>query len=200
MKKRILVIASKNDNKKREISALLKGEGIKVRSLNDTERRMPIIVENGTTFRQNAVKKAVTISKVLDGFVLADDSGLMVHALGGKPGVRSSRFARAQATDQENNTKLLRLMQHLPQKERKATFVCSIVLAEKGHVIGTVMGECHGAIGFENKGHNGFGYDPLFIPKGYKKTFAQMRLAIKNRISHRAKALKKVKSVIKKYL
>jgi len=201
MAMKMLIIASTNKNKKREIKNLLKGLKVKVLSLEEANRKVPVIVEDGKTFRQNAVKKAVTISKVLNDFVIADDSGLEVDCLGGKPGVRSARFARAKATDKENNGKLLRLMKKFPStKNRGATFVCSIALADKGILIGTVQGECRGKIGLKRKGNNGFGYDPLFTPDGYKLTFAQMKAAFKNRISHRAIALKKAREVIKRDL
>lgn len=195
-----LIIASKNKNKKREITSLLKGMKIRVLSLDGSHKKVPIIVENGKTFRQNAIKKAVTISKVLGSLVIADDSGIEVAALHGKPGVRSARFARINATDKENNGKLLRLMKNVPPQERRATFVCSIAIADKGQLIGVVQGECQGQIGYESRGSNGFGYDPLFTPERYKLTFAEMKASFKNRISHRSKALKKAMEVIKKCL
>lgn len=195
-----LVIISRNEKKKKELKKLLKGVKIKVLSLADIDINVPEIVEDGKTFRQNAIKKAVTISKIVDAFVIADDSGLEVDYLDGRPGVRSSRFARAKATDQENNRKLIRLMKDIPEKMRGATFVCTIALADKGELIKCVQGTCKGRIGFESKGYNGFGYDPLFTPDGYNLTFAEMKPSFKNRISHRARALEKAKKVIQKYL
>lgn len=195
-----LVIISRNEKKKKELKKLLKGVKIKVLSLADIDINVPEIVEDGKTFRQNAIKKAVTISKIVDAFVIADDSGLEVDYLDGRPGVRSSRFARAKATDQENNRKLIRLMKDIPEKMRGATFVCTIALADKGELIKCVQGTCRGRIGFESKGYNGFGYDPLFTPDGYNLTFAEMKPSFKNRISHRARALEKAKKVIQKYL
>jgi len=195
-----LIIATKNNNKKREIETLLKGSKIKVLILGDARKKIPIIVENGKTFRQNSIKKAVTVSKVLDTLVIADDSGLEVECLHGRPGVRSARFARTKATDEENNIKLLLLMRYFPLKKRNAKFVCSIAIADKGHLISTVQGECSGKIGLEPKGNNGFGYDPLFTPRGSKKTFAEMKAGNKNRISHRGKALREAKKIIEKYL
>lgn len=195
-----LVIVTRNKKKKEELRKLLNSVKIEVLSLDDIDINVPEIVEDGKTFRQNAIKKAVTISKIINAFVVADDSGLEVDYLHGKPGVRSSRFARAKATDQENNRKLIRLMKDIPEKMRGATFVCTIALADKGELIKCAQGTCKGRIGFESRGYNGFGYDPLFIPDGYKLTFAEMKSSFKNRISHRARALEKAKKIIQKYL
>lgn len=195
-----LVIASRNKKKKKELNKLLKTIKVKVLSLEDIDINVPEIIEDGKTFKQNAIKKAVTISKIINHFVIADDSGLEVDYLYGKPGVRSSRFARAKATDDENNRKLLRLMKDVPLNKRSATFVSTIAVADRGHLIGCAEGTCRGRLGSKPKGHNGFGYDPLFTPNGYRLTFAQMRPDFKNRISHRAKALKKAKKIIQRYL
>ena len=195
-----IVIATRNENKKRELEKLLKGLRVKVLKLSDLGIHPPHVIEDGKTFRQNAIKKAVTFSRYIKGMVLADDSGLAVDALGGKPGIRSSRFARANATDSENNKKLLNLMRNIPASGRRATFVCSIAIAEDGNLIGKAEGKCRGLIGFEPKGKNGFGYDPLFTPKRYKRTFAELSPGFKNRISHRAGALKKAKAIIRKFL
>ena len=195
-----LVIVSRNKKKKKELKKLLKSVKVKVLSLDDIDINVPEIIEDGKTFRQNAIKKAVTISKIINAFVIADDSGLEVDYLDGKPGVRSSRFARAKATDQENNRKLIKLMKDTPRKTRGATFVCTIALADKGELVKCVQGTSRGRIGFESRGYNGFGYDPLFTPDGYRLTFAEMKSSFKNRISHRARALEKAKKVIQKYL
>ena len=195
-----LVIATRNKKKKKELEKLVKGLNVKVSSLSELKAHIPHVVEDGRTFRQNAVKKALTFSRYIKELILADDSGLMVDALDGKPGVRSSRFAHTRAKDEENNAKLLRLMKNIPPKKRGATFVSVVAIAENGNLIGTARGECGGTIGFEPKGKNGFGYDPLFTPKGKNRTFAQFSPSFKNRISHRAKALKKAKAIIRKYL
>lgn len=195
-----VIIASKNKNKKKEIMRMLKTSKVKVESLDETHKRIPIIVEDGKTYRQNAIKKAVIISRILDAFVIADDSGLEVRALGGRPGVRSARFAKTKATDKENNDKLLKLMASMPMKRRGATFVCVIAIANKGRLIRTLQGKCEGRITLKPKGISGFGYDPLFIPDGYKQTFAEMKPSFKNKISHRARALKKTKEFIGRYL
>ncbi|MFH1790792.1 MAG: RdgB/HAM1 family non-canonical purine NTP pyrophosphatase [Candidatus Omnitrophota bacterium] len=195
-----LYIASRNKNKKREIEALLKGTGIKVLSLDEVHRRLPVIIENGKTFKQNAIKKAVTISRVLDSMAIADDSGIETNFLSGLPGVRSARFARPKADDRENNAKLLKLMRHAPAARRGARFVCAIAVADNGHLVGTVEGECRGRIGLSPRGDNGFGYDPLFIPDGYTLTFAEMKPSFKNGISHRGRALKKAIPLIVRHL
>ncbi len=195
-----VVIATRNRHKKREIEKNLKGIKAKILCLSDLKSHLPRVIEDGRTFRQNAIKKALTFSRYIDGVILADDSGLVVEALGGKPGVRSSRFARTNATDKENNAKLLKLMKNVPLRKRQATFVCVMAVAERGSLRGVVKGECRGVIGFEPKGKNGFGYDPLFTPKGYSRTFAQFKTASKNKISHRGKALRKAKRIILKYL
>jgi len=195
-----LVIATKNNNKKKELKALLKGLGIEILNLSDINTQIPTVIEDGKTFRQNAVKKALTFSRYIKGLILSDDSGIMVEALDGKPGVRSARFAHTRAKDEENNAKLLKLMKHVPAKKRQATFICVAALAEEGVLLETAEGRAGGMIGFEPKGKGGFGYDPLFTPKGYTRTFAQLKPAFKNRISHRARAMKKAKNIIRRYL
>ena len=196
-----ILVATYNGNKRREIRELLKEfKKAKVMTLEDLHVKPPIIVEDGKTFRQNAVKKAVTMSRFFNGLVLADDSGLEVDALNGKPGIRSARFARAKATDRENNEKLLKLLDKVPKKNRKARFVCTIALAAGGILLNTFEGKVYGDILTEPRGENGFGYDPVFVPEGYEKTFAEMTPSFKNKISHRAMALRGLKSEIRKHL
>jgi XTP/dITP diphosphohydrolase len=132
--------------------------------------------------------------------VLADDSGLEVRALGGRPGVRSARFSGKGANDRKNIRKLLRLMKKVPVKKRGARFVCNIAIAKEGRVLSVVEGRCSGKIGFKPRGKFGFGYDPVFISPKHNKTFAELSPRIKNRVSHRARALKKAKVFIGKYL
>jgi len=195
-----LVIATGNRNKKKELGEILKGLKAKVLGIPDLKIHIPRVIEDGRTFRQNAIKKALTFSRYVNEIVLADDSGLEVEALGGKPGIRSSRFARAKAEDSENNTKLLKLMKNIPEEKRGATFVCVIAIARGGNLLDTAEGKCAGSIGFAPKGKSGFGYDPVFTPKGCRRTFAEMGSRLKNKISHRARALKKAKSILKKYI
>jgi non-canonical purine NTP pyrophosphatase (RdgB/HAM1 family) len=195
-----VLIATFNENKRRELKALLKGfKKIKILTLKDLTIHPPTIVEDGRTFRQNAVKKAVTMSRFFDGFVVADDSGLEVNFLNGKPGIRSARFARVNATDVENNAKLLKLLEKVPLEKRSAKFVCHIAVAKDAKLLDSFEGQISGKILFEKKGKNGFGYDPLFVPDRHEKTFAEMTAGYKNRISHRAEALKKFKKVVHKY-
>jgi len=194
-----LVVATRNKDKLREIRALLKGLSINVFSL-DSFKGVPDVVEDKNTLEGNARKKAVQTSRFLKKFVVADDSGLEVDFLDGDPGVYSARFSGKGATYKSNNKKLLALLKGVPLSKRKACFKCVIAMADKGKIIGIAEGICRGKIGFESKGGRGFGYDPVFTPDGYKKTFAQMGASRKNKISHRAKALSKAKNIISRYL
>ena len=193
-----IVIATGNAKKKEELESLLKAEGVRLLSLDDF-KGIPKTTEDGRTFNANAVKKALTVSKFTDKLVLADDSGLAVKALGGRPGVYSARFSGRGATDVKNIKKLLRMMKGLPAPKRAAAFRCSIAIARKGVVLAVIGGECKGVIGFTPRGIRGFGYDPVFIPRSYKRTFAELAPGTKNRISHRAKALKKARKFIAGY-
>ena len=196
---RELVIATKNKKKLHELKRYLKGVRAKVVSLVDF-KNPPRIVENGDTFRKNAVKKAVAISRFVSGLALADDSGLAVKALGGSPGVRSSRFAGPGKSDKENNRKLLRLLKDLPPAKRGARFVCAVAIADKGRVVKVLEAGCSGRIAFEAKGNYGFGYDPLFLIPKYGKTFGELGLKVKDRMSHRSKALKEARKFLTTYL
>ncbi|MBF0494086.1 MAG: RdgB/HAM1 family non-canonical purine NTP pyrophosphatase [Candidatus Omnitrophica bacterium] len=196
-----LLVASSNKNKLIEIREVLKSvKSIRVVSFEDIKRTIPNVVEDGKTFRENAIKKAVMVSKFFNGLVMSDDSGLEVEALGGKPGVRSSRFARVKASDKENVQKLLTLMAKVDDEFRLARFVCHIALAKEGKLLDTFDAEVPGRIAFEERGTSGFGYDPIFIPAKHDQTFAEMEAEYKNKISHRALALKKLKKAISKYL
>jgi XTP/dITP diphosphohydrolase len=194
-----LVVATRNKDKLREIKALLEELPVEVFSLNSF-KGVPDVIENGSTLEENARKKATQTSRFLKKFVVADDSGLEVKFLNGDPGVYSARFSGKGATYKSNNEKLLRLLKRVPLAKRKACFKCVIVVADKGKIIGVAEGVCNGKICFESRGNNGFGYDPVFMPDGYKKTFAQMSAVQKNKISHRSKALSKAKNIISKYL
>lgn len=190
---RLLVIATKNKGKVCEIKHLLKPLKLKVLSLQDI-KGIKDIKENGKTFKANAIKKASTVSKRLKTLVIADDSGLEVEALNGRPGIRSARFAGPNPTTQKLCTKLLRLMRG--KKNRKARFACNIAIVTSKGRVKVVEGVCRGRIIDRMLGTQGFGYDPVFMPEGYSKTFAQMKLSMKNRISHRGKALKKAKAYL----
>ncbi|MEW6009013.1 MAG: RdgB/HAM1 family non-canonical purine NTP pyrophosphatase [Candidatus Omnitrophota bacterium] len=190
-----LLIATRNRKKFKEIKDLLKKNVLRTFSLADFPG-LPKIKETGATFKANAEKKAREISRLTRKLTLGEDSGLCVDALKGAPGVFSSRFAGKQKSDEDNNNKLLRLLKSLPLAKRKAHYVCAVAIAYKGKILKTVEGRCSGLIGFKRQGTSGFGYDPLFIIPRYKKTFGQLGLKIKHKMSHRSKAIKK----LKKYL
>lgn len=196
---REIVIATKNADKKRELKKLLKGLKIKVISL-DKYHNCPDAKEGHKSFKENAIRKAMVVSRFTKKVALADDSGLQTDALNGRPGVCSSRFAGIGVTYAQNNQKLLRMLAGKEAKERGAQFRCVVAVCDYPKVIGVVEGKIRGRIAFESKGKSGFGYDPLFIVPRYKKTFAQLGPRIKDRISHRAEALKKAKKIIIKYL
>ncbi len=180
-----IVAGTANAHKLEEYRELLKDQKVELKSLLDYPH-FPGVEENGTTFRENAAKKALATCKYCDVPAFADDSGLEVAALGGRPGVYSARYA---ATDAERISKLLSELENV--SDRSARFVCAIAIAVNGEVIETFEGEIKGRIGFEPKGENGFGYDPIFIPDGYDCSFAELSGEEKNRISHRARAFAK---------
>lgn len=194
-----VVIATRNKKKLYELKKYLKGINAKVRSLIDL-KNSPRIREDGDTFKANAVKKAVTVSMHTKGLVLADDSGLVVKALDGQPGVKSARFAGPGKRDLDNNLKLLRLLKGVPTKKRIARFVCAIAIADKGKLIRVIEENCRGRIAVSIRGRHGFGYDPLFLIPKYNKTFGELGPKVKDRISHRAKALKKARLFLEKYI
>jgi XTP/dITP diphosphohydrolase len=196
VKKKKLIIATKNKGKVREIKHLLRNFNLKAISLLDIPK-IPDIKETAKTFKGNAVKKARAIAGKFDSIVIADDSGLQVKALRDRPGVKSARYAGPKPTTKKLCAKLLREMKG--KKNRKARFVCVIAAADKKKVR-TAKGVCSGKIGHKMVGTHGFGYDPVFIPSGYDMTFAQMPLKVKNKISHRGKALQKAKKLIKGFI
>ncbi len=193
-----LLVATRNQGKVREIRKALRESGLKIRSLNDFER-VPSVEEDGQSFAENALKKAGFYSKVYGKLTISDDSGLEVDALEGAPGIYSARFAGEKASDRENNRKLLDLMEGIPLSKRRARFRCSIALVSPGGNEAVVEGECSGRIGFKEVGRKGFGYDPLFVFPRLGKTMAQLTVDEKNRISHRGKALRKLKKIIGKF-
>jgi XTP/dITP diphosphohydrolase len=196
--KRKLVIATRNEKKFKEIKRLFRGSGISILSLKKFPR-VPEVIEDGETFNDNAIKKALVVSNRIDRLVLADDSGLEVDVLDRKPGVHSSRYAGPKKDDSLNIKKLLRALKSKPLHKRVARFRCVIALADKGRVVKLIEGVCEGRIGLEREGSSGFGYDPVFIPKGYKESFSQLGPDIKDRLSHRAKALRKARKAIQGY-
>jgi XTP/dITP diphosphohydrolase len=215
-----LLIATRNRHKVEEIRAILGGQFLFL-TLNDFPAA-PKVVEDAETFAGNATKKAVELARWLAHlslvtrhpslFVLADDSGLEADALNGAPGVHSARFAALCKTenshDADNNARLLRLLKNVPPEKRVARFRCVIALvpvpASKIEVASPVCyaeefaaqifdGTCEGKIIFDPRGQNGFGYDPLFVPDGFTQTFAELGDEVKNELSHRAKAMEKLK-------
>ena len=216
---RTAILASQNKNKIKEIRAILEKFGLDVITRDDAGIPTDDIEETGTTFEENSHLKASVImdmiaadpslGKYLDSPVIADDSGLMVDALGGAPGVYSARYAGEGCTYDDNNTKLLAALDGVPENERTAKFVTVITLIypdEKGvpeaavqqgdRYVLVARGECIGHIADEKKGEGGFGYDPVFIPDGYSSSFAELGTDFKNTISHRAKALAELERLL----
>ena len=192
-----LVIATRNQGKTAEIRDLLKGYPIRILNLDDFGP-IPEVKEDGDTFEANAYKKASFTARVLGLPALADDSGIMVKALGGAPGVHSARYAGPDASDEDRCRKLLEEMDH--QTERNATFVCVISIAVPGGPALTYEAQCDGVIAQAPAGVNGFGYDPVFFYPPMQQTFAQMTMDEKSRVSHRGKALQELREEFDKVM
>ena len=194
-KKMEIVLATRNKKKIEEIKRITADLPISILSL-DNFPDCPETVEDKNTFEGNAIKKAVEVCKCTGKPALADDSGLEVDALGGAPGVYSARYAGTAGggNDVKNYEKLLFELKNIPDKKRLARFVCCMALAFPDGPVKTFFGYAEGRIGHEPEGETGFGYDPVFIPKGYKNTFAEMSGDEKDRLSHRGKALEKLAS------
>lgn len=185
-----VLVATSNPHKLREIRHILKGTRV--------EGQRTRVKETGKTFEENAIKKAKAIHPKEGQIAIADDSGLMVNCLGGKPGVKSARFATP-PTPKNLCQKLLRVMRlsrRCVGMNRHAKFVCVIAIGYPSRKVRTVKGVCPGRITHEMRGKHGFGYDPVFVPSGYQKTFAEMKPSMKNRISHRARALRRLRDII----
>ena len=216
---RTAILASQNRNKIREIKAILDRYGLHVISRDDAGIPADDIEETGTTFEENSLLKAAVImdmieadpslSDYLKSPVVADDSGLMVDALGGAPGVYSARYAGPECSYANNNAKLLSELEGVPEEKRTAHFVTVITLLypdaegapeaavkQGDRYVLTAKGVCSGRIAAEPGGEGGFGYDPVFIPDGYTKTFAQLGTDFKNTISHRARALEELERLL----
>lgn len=186
----MIVIATKNPNKLIEFKEILKDSSIEVKSLADFGP-IPEVIEDGDTFDKNAYKKAHHTARVLGLPAIGDDSGLVVEALGGTPGVYSARYAGPNATDKANCTKLLKEL--TGKKNRKAHFSCVLSIAVPTGPALTYEARCDGIILEKPRGNSGFGYDPVFYFEEYGKTFAELTMKEKNEVSHRGKALKEVK-------
>lgn len=191
MTEKLIIIATKNKGKVKEFQALLEPRGVKVTSLLDYEP-IPDVEETGATFAENAELKALAMAKYFQKPVIADDSGLIVDALNGAPGIYSARYAGEEKNDAKNNEKLLREMKDVEDDKRTARFHCAICVAFPNGKSYLFEGSCEGMIAKEPKGENGFGYDPLFYIPHLKKTMAQLTEREKNQISHRAKAIEKL--------
>jgi XTP/dITP diphosphohydrolase len=194
-----VIVATRNRGKIREIREALKGLGLRVLALSDFPD-VPEIEEDGESFAENALKKARFYSGCFGKLTLADDSGLEVECLKGLPGIFSARYAGEEASSQENNRKLFREMRGVPISKREARFKCVMAMVSPDGREFIAEGSCKGRIGFGEKGKRGFGYDPLFILPKYGKTMAELSLEEKNKISHRGKALKKLKRMITNFL
>ena len=193
----LVVLATSNENKVKEFRAMLADFPVEIKCLADFGP-LPTIVEDGTTFDENAYKKAHHVAKVLGIPAIADDSGLSVKALNGDPGVYSARYAGDGATDEQNCEKLLKKMTGI--KDRQAFFTCVLSIAVPSGPALTYEATCAGTILESPRGDNGFGYDPLFYYEPLKKTFAQLTLEEKNKVSHRGKVLAEVKAEFDKIM
>lgn len=197
---RELVLATRNRDKGAELAALLGDLGVTIRTLAEFPDA-PEIVEDGETCRANAIKKAKTIARHTGLPAVADDTGLMVDALGGRPGIYAARYAGENATYEDNWRKLLRELTGVPQARRRARFVTAAAMAWPGmEPVDVVEGTLEGVIAEKPAGNQGFGYDPVFFVPELGKTLAQLTPEEKNRVSHRAKAFAKVKELLRRTL
>lgn len=191
-----IIVSSSNKHKIDEIKKILKGLKIEVLSKDEVGLEKIEVEEDGTTLEENAMKKAKELSNNIEGIIIADDTGLFVDELNGAPGVYSARYGGENASYEDNNKKLLNELKGIPLEKRTAKFKTVIAIVMEDKSVQCVSGECSGKIGYEPKGNNGFGYDPLFIVDKYDKTFAELGEDIKNKISHRANALLNLRDVI----
>jgi XTP/dITP diphosphohydrolase len=192
-----LLLATTNRGKAAEYVSLLKGLNVELITLDQAGISQEA-EENYSTFEENARSKAVFYAALSGMITLADDSGLEVEALGGEPGVRSSRYAGENASDADRVNFLLEKLRGVPCKLRNARFRCVIAIAEPSGKVQTVSGECRGSIALEPRGHNGFGYDPVFYLPEYDQTIAEISPELKNEISHRGRAAQKARALLQK--
>ena len=188
----IIIAASQNKGKIRELEAITKEFGMKVISRDEAGVDDIEVIEDGVTFEENSLKKAREIMALCGKITIADDSGIEVDALDGAPGVISAMYAGDECDDQKNRDKLLKELTGVPPEKRTARFVSVISMAYPDGKEIVTRGECEGHVIFEERGTNGFGYDSLFVPLGYEQTFAELSPEEKNKISHRANALKRL--------
>ncbi|MBI4832246.1 MAG: RdgB/HAM1 family non-canonical purine NTP pyrophosphatase [Candidatus Lindowbacteria bacterium] len=193
-----LLIATRNPGKVREITKILEGLPLQILSLKSLEGVKPV-PETGHSFAENARIKATAYYRQTGILTLSEDSGLQVDCLEGQPGRLSARFAAEDASDSDNVKKLLRLMRGVKTELRNARFVCAVAIAD-GRTVWLATGKCEGRIAHRPIGHNGFGYDPVFIPEGHVRTFANLGMPVKNEVSHRAQALKKARRILERLI
>lgn len=189
VEKKKLIVATHNKGKLKELKEALKELPFILEDVSKDENYQPPI-EDKETFIGNSNKKAIEASQHFGQLALADDSGLVVDALGGEPGVYSARYAGEHVSFQDNMDKVLLNMKNIEEGQRQAYFICVLSLADQGQVILTAEGRCYGKIAFESSGEGGFGYDPIFIPDNEEITFAEMTKEEKSRVSHRTEAIK----------
>jgi XTP/dITP diphosphohydrolase len=190
-----IVLASRNKKKLVEMEAILRDTGVRIRSVGEFPNA-PEVVEDGDTFAANAARKALQVADAVGLWAIADDSGIEVDALAGRPGVHSARFAGPQCDDEANNRKLVESLRNVPPQKRTCRYRCCIVLAQPGRVLLTVEDSWEGRVVLEPRGAHGFGYDPYVWMDEYGRTVAELDPDLKNRISHRAKALAKLKAAV----
>jgi XTP/dITP diphosphohydrolase len=186
---RSLYLASTNPGKLREFREAAQARGISVEIVPHLQD-LPPCIEDGQTFEENARKKALHYSRYTKGSVFADDSGISVDGLGGKPGIESARFAGPAGSDEDNNRKLLEELRQVPTRDRSAHYICVIALAERGRILTVVEGRADGVILFQPRGQGGFGYDPLFLYRPLGKTFGELTPEEKFAVSHRGEAFR----------
>jgi XTP/dITP diphosphohydrolase len=195
-----LVLGTRNRKKGQEIHEILGDLGLQLLDLSHFPQA-PEVEEDGLTFEDNARKKASELARALGQWVLGEDSGLVVPALKGRPGVHSARFAGKQGDDAANNAKLLAELAPLPDDRRAAYYVCTAALADpQGDIKAVVEGRCHGIIIKEARGSGGFGYDPLFLVPEYHRTFGELSARVKHALSHRCRALEKLRPILREML
>jgi XTP/dITP diphosphohydrolase len=196
----LLIVGTRNRKKLGEIMEILGDMGIGLADLSGWPDA-PEVEEDGATFEANARKKATVLAKALGQWVLGEDSGLVVPALHGRPGVYSARYAGKQGDDAANNTRLLAELAPLPEEHRAAYYVCTAALSNpQGEVQAVVEGRCNGTIIMEYRGTGGIGYDPLFLIPEFHKTFGELSSRVKHALSHRARALAQLRPVLRKTL
>lgn len=196
----LLVLGTRNKKKRQEIAEILDGLGLELRDL-DQFPEVPEVVEDGDTFAANARKKASEVAKSLKQWTLGEDSGLVVPALNGRPGIYSARYAGKQGDDEANNDKLLTELASLPPEKHGAYYVCTAALSDpEGNIQAATEGRCHGILISERRGTGGFGYDPLFLIPEFHRTFGELSSRVKHALSHRSRALAQLRPALRRLL